>query len=212
MQVTISDKSNGPAEFGGAWLYLDEVMHRTLNDYTVLLAMVQCASLAVSDTATEYVLRQIELRLRATSTTFRALGRPWGTLPRSLDVELESLCAALTESVLKDREIALTLSAQPITVDSGLCWRLSLVIAELVMNAAKHAFRASRRGSIEIDVRMSGGGVQCMVRDNGAATAVISPGRGTTIVNALISELGASIVRNFSSRGSIIVLHVPLPA
>jgi hypothetical protein len=37
------------SERTGAWLYLDEVMHRVLNDYTAMLSTVRLASLKVSD-------------------------------------------------------------------------------------------------------------------------------------------------------------------
>lgn len=193
-----------------AWLYVEELTHRALNDYTAMLAIVHCASLAVSDDVSGRALADVAFRLRSAAKISQALRAPEDDGLRDLDLELESLCAAISDAVLSCRGIRLTLLSDPITLDAYRCWKIALAVSELVINASRHAFRSRSYGSITIDVRVRNGNVECAVIDDGSSLPTISPGRGTAILDALAVDLGGTIARCHTNCGSTITLCVPL--
>jgi two-component sensor histidine kinase len=193
-----------------AWLYLEEITHRALNDYTAMLAIIRRAALTVGDETSGRALADVAVRLRAAATTFQALRPPQEGLVRDLDQELETLCTAITNSMLSARGITLTLSSEPVTISAYRCWQISLVVSELLTNATRHAFRGATQGSIAIGVYIRGETIQCTVADDGTCEGNGTPGRGTAIVNALIDDLGGTISRRFSATGSVITFAIPL--
>jgi two-component sensor histidine kinase len=194
----------------GAWLYVDELMHRTINDYSEILSILRLASLEQAGTAKNDALKQVADRLRASVATFRALSPPATNSLRSLDLALKDLCDSVSGSTLVDRPVTLNLISEPINAGAQCCWQVSLIVAELITNAVRHAFTALTGGSILVHLHAKNGNIHCTVSDSGASKAVVSPGRGTAIVDALASEIGGTVVRHFSSSGSTVMLIVPL--
>lgn len=208
MSPNVSDTVFARPATPDAWLYIDEITHRTLNDYTAMLSMLRRASSGMTDAAGVAVLDAVSARLRAAATAYGALRPLRGSLVRNLDDDLECLCASLTSSILADRSIRLTLAAEPIALDAQRSWQVSLIVSELVMNAAKHAF-SSAGGNIVVNLRAIGQTIHCAVIDNGRASLDRMPGRGAGIVDALAEDLGGQVIRQFSRTGSTIVLHIP---
>ncbi len=199
-----------------AWLYIEEITHRTLNEYTAMLAIVRRASHSVTDETTEQVfetaeqaLDEVATRLRAAAMSFLALRPPLDDHVRDLNRELEALCAALSRSFSPHRRITLTLTSEPVTVDAFRCWQLSLIIFELVTNAARHAFLLRRRGFINVMTSVRGGKIECAVVDDGICDDTAPSGRGTAIIDALINDLGGTISRHYAVTGSTILLSIP---
>ena len=193
-----------------AWLYLDEVTHRTLNDYSVMLAMLRRAAGNMTDAAGLATLDAIAKRLRAGAAACSALRPPANSGVRQLEDHLEHLCSSLTSSILEDRSISLRLVAEPVRLSAEKCWQISLIVSELVMNAARHAFFFTAGGAIAVNARVIDGIIECAVVDNGVAKANVAPGRGSSILDMLAADLGGTIARRFTEAGSTVVLRVPL--
>jgi two-component sensor histidine kinase len=193
----------------GAWLYVDEVTHRALNDFTIMSALMRQAAAKMADVADRQALDDVMLHLHSVATTLRALRPPRDNALRTLNNDLEALCAALTEAFLSEKSVRLTLVCEPVTVTAAQSWKICLVVAELVMNAARHAFRSVSEGEIVVEVSVLGGTLRCAVFDNGCAGSVIAPGRGSAILDAIASELHGTICRTHTPQGSAVVLHVP---
>jgi two-component sensor histidine kinase len=192
------------------WLYLEEFTHRAVNDYTAMLAIVRRAAHTVTDDISESALKELANRLQAAAMSLRALRPPADGVLRDLSQELEPLCASLSNSILSPRQIRLTLTSEPVVINAHRCWQLSLIISELVTNAARHAFRSRDHGSINITTVVRGSSIECAVVDNGACGDSFVPGRGTAIVNALVKDLSGAITRNHMITGSVIVFSIPL--
>ena len=206
-----NDSDAGPdfATRANAWLYLDEITHRTLNDYTTMLAIVRRAASMSDDDVSGRALADVATRLRAAATTLRALRPPREGNVRDLEQELEAFCGAITSSILSAQAITLTLSAEPVIISAYRCWQLTLVISELITNAARHAFQGADQGSIAVNIRASDSTIDCTIADDGACPGGSIPGRGTAIVDALIGELGGTINRRFSNAGSVVAFTIP---
>jgi two-component sensor histidine kinase len=192
-----------------AWLYLEEITHRALNEYTAMLAMVRSASRSVTDENSEQILDDVATRLRAAAMSFLALRPPIDGLLRDLSRELEPLCASLSSSFLSRRQITLTLTSESAAISAYRCWQLSLIVSELVTNAARHAFRLRPSGSIEVTTCVRGDNIECAIVDDGICEENIKPGRGTAIVDALVNDLGGTISRHHAVTGSTVILSIP---
>jgi two-component sensor histidine kinase len=92
------------------------------------------------------------------------------------------------------------MTAEPVWLAPGRCWRLGMIASELITNAARHAF-AGGRGRIDVTLSCAERFVSCVVADTGAAPAPIRPGRGFRIVEELTRGFGGRIERKFGPRG-----------
>jgi two-component sensor histidine kinase len=210
MSISVSKSGNARPAKPDAWLYIDEITHRTLNDYAAMLSMLRQASADMADTLGVAALDAVASRLRASATAYAALRPLLESAARHLDDDLEQLCASLTSSTLADRSIRLTLVSERVRLSAERSWQISLIVSELVINAAKHAFPPSGEGAIVVNVRSVGGRIQCAVCDNGEANPSSSSGRGSRIVDALAADLDGTVIRRFSPNGSMVVLSVPV--
>jgi two-component sensor histidine kinase len=200
---------NSPAK-PDIWLYLDEITHRTLNDYSIMLAMIRRAS-SLADQATGLaILDVVAKRLEAGAIAVGALRPSRGSQFRNLDEDLELLCSSLSASVLADRGIRLTLSAEPVLMEAYRSWQVSLIVSELITNVAKHAFHQLSSGTMLVEARIDGETLSIVVSDDGKAPPRSLPGRGSGIIDALVDDLGGSIVRSYSENGTSVRIRVPM--
>jgi two-component sensor histidine kinase len=88
------------------------------------------------------------------------------------------------------------------------CERLGLVIAELVTNAAKHAFHGRNDGLVRVDLINRIDSWICVVSANGVGTAMTPLGVGSTILKQSVGALGGTLVRK-SGRDGISLLLLP---
>jgi two-component sensor histidine kinase len=94
-------------------------------------------------------------------------------------------------------------------MSSERCWRLGLILSELITNSARHAFRESG-GMIRIELLPSRTFVECRITDNGVGKEDIRRGRGLEIVEGLTRSLQGSIDQHFGLQGASSVLIIPL--
>jgi two-component sensor histidine kinase len=73
--------------------------------------------------------------------------------------------------------LELRLVERTFQMNSERCWRLGLIVSELVTNAECHAFR-NGGGLIRVELLPSLSFIECRVTDNGAGEANTCPGHG----------------------------------
>ena len=87
--------------------------------------------------------------------------------------------------------------ADDIFVESETSIRLCLIVTELVINALKHAFPDGRQGKIRVGYQARGPNWTLSVADDGIGMPTdpeaVKPGLGTSIVEALASQLEAEV-------------------
>jgi two-component sensor histidine kinase len=81
----------------------------------------------------------------------RALQMPECDMLVDAATYLRQLCRSITRSQLEDRKISLVLAAQPLQLPADHCWRLGMIVFELISNAARHAF-SDGEGEIRSDL------------------------------------------------------------
>jgi two-component sensor histidine kinase len=192
------------------WLFLTEIEHRVANEYALAVASVSLAAARTADQHAKAALAAAAQRLRDYADVHRALRAPPTDAETDLAACLRDLCRAMSRASLAERGINLTLVETSVQTDAERCWRVGLIVFELVTNAVRHGL-ALGGGAIRVELTHSGGNVRCLVTDDGRASPDYEPGLGTRLVDALAEELGGFVVRDFCSDGARVLLSFPEP-
>jgi two-component sensor histidine kinase len=189
-------------------LPVEELQHRVANEYALAIASINRFA-SDCDEGAQTVLRRAVAKLHDFAAVHRILQAPISNGSVDLCSYLQTLCAALTRSILQERGISLIFHERLVVLDARCAWRVGLILSELITNAARHGQWIGRGGRIEVVVEVNFENVFCSVSDNGGAAKVASPGRGTHIVSAIARELGGQIYREFGKKGTTSSLVFP---
>ena len=189
-------------------LLLDELNHRINNEFTCLIGAVSLAVRRTENDEVKAALVGLEETLHHHASIHHALQMPDGNARVDAEAYLRKLCLSISRAKLDHLKIELVLVTGPLQLRSDYCWRLGMIVYELVTNAARHAF-AGRRGEIRIELLRAGSYVACKVSDNGSATAAVQAGRGLKIITKLTKGLDGRFEQKFGSEGSISIIAFP---
>jgi two-component sensor histidine kinase len=189
-------------------LLLEELNHRISNEFASLIAVVSRAGAASGSDEVKRALRGVAQLLHHYARVHRALRPPARETLVNAEGYLSELCRSISRSKLDHMNIDLVLAAPPLLLESGRCWRLGMIVSELITNAARHAF-AGRPGRIRVELFRVDGFIKCAVRDNGSAPAHVAPGRGLRIVEELSKALDGRFERRFEPTGTAAILTFP---
>ena len=118
-----------------------------------------------------------------------------------------------------DRPVVLAVAAGEGSLTSSDAVSIGLIVTEGVLNALKHAFPTSKTDDrIVIAYEANGVAWQLSISDNGTGKpsedgVVVKAGLGTSIINALAQQLGASVgVASGSGGTTLSVIHAATAA
>jgi two-component sensor histidine kinase len=203
--ISASDASLGAAPL----MLVGEISHRVVNEYTHAIATLAIARAQTTDSSARSALAAAEHRLFAYAAVHRALRPPPPGQPCDLGDYLAEVCSALSRASLADRGVRLTLIPGDVSLAADRCWRVALIVAELVNNALRHAFGGGG-GCVLVEVDADGPTISCRVSDDGrSAGGDPSPGLGRSIVESLAGALGGGIRWCFGPTGASALLCIP---
>jgi two-component sensor histidine kinase len=207
MARTVEISSKEPS-FAEAGLLLHEYCHRINNEFALAISAISLAAARSTTVETKCTLAAVIDQLENYAQVHHALQMPEHNTRINACTYLRKLCRAISKSKLDNRGIRLVLVAQPFHLDSDRCWRLGLIVSELITNAAHHAF--DHCGSvIRIELLPSKSSIRCRVTDDGMSESEIHPGHGLRIIAALAKSLGGTIEQQFGALGSTTILSFP---
>lgn len=211
-------RASAEAEAHRRELLHTELSHRVINDLSLQVSMLQMQATAEPDAADA---------LHAAAGRVHVLGRLHGRLSRGSDagavvdsrIFLGELLADLRAGLDGMRPVALTVDAESHPLPLAAAGDVGLVVNELVTNALKHAFPASREGVVRVTFRRRGDAYELVVTDNGVGTAqgrVASGNKGSglggQLLRALATQLGGRLdIAAGEVGGTTCALHFPLP-
>jgi two-component sensor histidine kinase len=169
---------------GEARLLLREFSHRINNEFASAIGALSIAARSANVEA-KAALAAVQDRLQMYARVHHALQMPEHTGCIDAAAYLRQLCRAISR-----------------------CWRLGLIVSELITNAERHAFR-NGGGLIRVELLPSLSFIECRVTDNGTSKANTRPRHGLKIVEALAKSLGGTIDQRFGPRGATAVLIFP---
>ena len=188
-------------------LLLREFSHRINNEFASAIGALSIAARSANDEA-KAALATVQDQLQMYARVHHALQMPEDTSCIDAAAYLRQLCRAISRSKLESKGIELRLVERTFQMNSERCWRLGLIVSELITNAERHAFH-NGGGMIRVELLPSLSFIECRVTDNGTSKADTLPGYGLKIVEALAKSLGGTIDQRFGPSGATAVLIFP---
>jgi len=192
-------------------ILLRELIHRINNEFSSLIGAVSRTAARSVNHEVKVALAHIIELLSHYAELHRALQMPDNDTHIDAAAYLENLCQSISRSKLDGMKIDLVLTASPLRLPSEGCWRLGMIVYELVTNAARHAF-GNGKGEIRVEIARARRSVECRVTDNGSAPAIVQRGRELRIVDELVKGLDGRIYQKFGHTGSRSILTFPYHA
>jgi two-component sensor histidine kinase len=205
-QPTVKSERSTPSF--EAYLLLREFSHRINNEFASAIGVISIAAARSANDEAKVALAAVQDQLKNYALVQHALQMPEHTGCIDAAAYLRQLCWAISRSKLESKGIELRFVERAFLMNSERCWRLGLIVSELITNAERHAFR-NGGGSIRVELLPSLPFVECRVTDNGTSEANACRGHGLKIVEALAKSLGGTIDQRFGPRGATAVLIFP---
>ena len=188
---------------------LRELEHRIKNELTSAICAVSAKAMQSDSVAVKAALLEVVDVLHLWADVHRALHMPdQGRLTDA--ARYLQLCFAMTKYRLDCLAIRVLFSADDLRLEGERCWKLGLIVSELLTNVARHVRFDSRHPELRVRLMLAGNVVKCGVSDNGSAPESIRHGRGLTIVRELASSLGGRVHTSCAAEGSSFLLTFPL--
>ncbi|HEY2527501.1 MAG TPA: sensor histidine kinase [Xanthobacteraceae bacterium] len=189
-------------------ILLHELYHRINNEFAAAISVVSSAAARSGNNEVKAALSGVAELLNRYADVHRALQVPEHDIVVDAETYLRQLCLSISRSYLDHRKIKLVLASEPLRLQADRCWRMGMIVYELIINSARHAFSGGE-GEIRVELLHVGAIAQCSVVDDGSFAATAAPGCGRKIINELSKSLGGWIVQKFGPRGSRSILTFP---
>jgi two-component sensor histidine kinase len=180
---------------------LHELNHGINNEFASAISAVSLAAAHSDNTEVKLALSVVSELLHSYADVHRALQMLEANKAVDAATYLGQLCLSISRSKLDRLEIHLALAACPLLLRSDRCWRLGMIVYELITNAARHAFSEGQR-EIRVELLQGGSHVICKVQHNGPPPRSIVPGRGLRIVHELAEILDGNVKHQVGSKGT----------
>jgi two-component sensor histidine kinase len=169
-----------------------ELQHRVANNLQfVAAALMRRRKLLKSDPVCAEALESAQARLETMSRVHRRLHDPT-SLDQPLQSYLEALCTDLINAS-DTPNLRLTVESPPIVLTLNSLMSMSLIVAELVTNSLKHAFRDRADGIIAVKISGGRGVYTLSVADDG-------PGLPKDFATRAKSSLGQGILLSLAGQ------------
>ena len=188
-------------------LLLRELSHRTKNNFSVIISMIELQKIYSEDKAVTSVLDDIRDRINSMASAQSQLYCSNCVLKVNLHDYLNNLVDTLCTSHLAESDnINIHLNTFSAALPNDLVVSIGLLVTELTTNSLKHAF-PDRRGRIDIEISSNGDFLTLIVSDDGVGrnTEKVNEGSksmGMGIIKELVGQLGGSLNIDSSERSS----------
>jgi two-component sensor histidine kinase len=191
-------------------LLLRELNHRIKNELTSAIYAVSAKAVRSDSAAVKAALLDVVDLLHQCGDVHRALHMPDQGRLTDAARYLQQLCFYIMKYRLDRLAIHVLFSADDLRLEGERCWRLGLIVSELLTNVARHAQFDAGHPELRVELLLAGNVVKCRVSDNGSAPEPIRRGRGLAIVGELAGSLGARVHTSCAAKGSSFLLTFPL--
>jgi two-component sensor histidine kinase len=210
MKVDIIESlGTGDSPNSNDYLLVRELTHRINNELALIIGRASLTAARSTNDEVKIALAEVTRLLLHCADVNRALEMPTHSTVIDASDYMRVLCQSIRRARLDGRGIELVLITHPLHMRSERCWKLGIIVSELITNCVRHAF-GGRGGKIQIELSSAGPYVQCCVIDNGSSQGSGVPGQGLKIIKALAKELDGEIVHRFGADGAVSMLMFPL--
>ena len=191
-------------------LLLRELNHRIRNELTSAIFTISAKAVQSDSVAVKAALLDVADLLHRCADVHRALRMPDQGRLTDAARYLQKLCFSITKHRLDRLAIRVLFSADDLRLEGERCWKLGLIVSELLTNVARHAKFDARHPELRVKLMLAGNVVRCGVSDNGSAPEPIRRGRGLEIIGELASSLGGRIHTSCAAEGYSFLVTFPL--
>jgi len=191
-------------------LLLRELNHRINNELTSAIHAVSAKAVQSDNVAVKAALLDVVDLLHQCADVHRALRMPDQDRLTDVAKYLQQLCFSVTKYRLERLAIRVLFSADDLLLEGERCWKLGLIVSELLTNVARHAQFDARHPELRVELMLAGNIVKCRVRDNGSTPEPFRRGEGLAIIGELASSLGGRVHTSCAAEGSSFLLTFPL--
>jgi len=196
---------------------LQELQHRVANSLQIIASVLMQSARKVQSEETRTHLFDAHQRVMSVAALQQHLAA--STIGEvTLRPYLAALCESISASMIRDHsKVSLDVAVDESITGADVSVSLGLIVTELVINALKHAFPNDSSGKIKVDYSSRGPNWTLSVGDTGVGIAKdganAKPGLGTNIVQALASQLQATIKVSEAHPGTVVsVAHSQVAA
>lgn len=190
-------------------LLVQEISHRVNNELTSIIGFAVSIAGRSKSHEVKSALTEVTDVLYRYAGVHRALQMPSHNEEIDASEYVGTLCHSLKRALLDPRGIEFVLASRSFKLRSQRCWKLGLIVSELITNSARHAF-GNQVGTIMVTLDASDSLAECGVRDNGLAQSAPKIGQGLKIIDALARDLGGTITHEFAAEGATSILAFPI--
>jgi two-component sensor histidine kinase len=209
MKVDIVESVDGDGSaISNDHLLVRELTHRVTNEFASVIGLVSLIAARSTNDDVKDSLSSVMNLLHNYAGAHRALQMPSYSTVVDASQYIRALCQSIRRARLDYRDIELVLVECPLQMRSDRCWKLGMIVSELITNSMRHAFQG-RSGTIRVELSESGSFAKCCVIDNGSSPGCRAPGEGLKIVDALAKELNGEIAHRFGPEGARSIVIFP---
>ncbi len=189
-----------------------ELQHRVANSLQIIASVLLQSARRVPVAAKGYLVDAHSRVMSVAALQHQLAQSSVGDVP--LRTYFTDLCASIGASMIHDHDkLTLRVEADDGAATADLSVSLGLIVTELVINALKHAFPVERSGSIVVGYQSHSPDWSLSVTDDGVGmphgdAAPAKAGLGTSIVQALAAQIGASVEVSENNPGTkVSIVH-----
>jgi two-component sensor histidine kinase len=191
-------------------LLLRELNHRINNELNSVISVVSVKAVQSESVAVKAALLDVVDLLHHCADVHRALQMTHQGRLADAARYLQRLCLSITKYQLDRLAIRVLFSADDLQLEGERCWKLGLIVSELLTNVARHAQFDAREPELRVELMLAGNVVKCRVSDNGSAPEPIRRGRGLVIIDELAGSLSGRVHTSCGTEGYSFLLTFPL--
>jgi two-component sensor histidine kinase len=137
-------------------LLLRELNHRIKNELTSTICAVSAKAVQANSVAVKAALLDVVDLLHQCADVHRALRMPDQGRFTDAARYLQQLCFSITKYRLDRLAIRVLFSADDLRLEGERCWKLALIVSELLTNVARHAQFDARDPELRVDLMLAG--------------------------------------------------------
>jgi two-component sensor histidine kinase len=187
-----------PAEF----IWLRELTHRINNELASTIGVITLDANRSENSGVKLALARVIEHLYDHACLYRTLQIPQENNWIDATSYLRGLCQSISRVKLQRKGIQLVFVEHSVWLTSIQCWKLGMIVSELITNSCRHAF-GDRDGLIRVELKTRGLRAECRITDNGKGSEMVQSGNGTKIVQQLALALDGGIDLRFGADGAI---------
>jgi two-component sensor histidine kinase len=191
-------------------LLLRELNHRINNELTCAICTTSGKAMESDSAEVKAALLDVVGLLHQCADVHRALRMPNQGRLTDAAKYLQEVCFSLTKYRLDRLAVRVVFSAGDLRLEGERCWKLGLIVSELMTNVARHAQFDAEHPELRVELLLEGNVVKCRVSDNGSAPEPVRRGRGLAIIGDLATSLGGRVHTSCAADGCSFLLTFPL--